>query len=79
MYLIGDASSPTVNMSWTSTDNRGSEHKVLIIGNTLAELFAKSLGNAVVIEIRKFKYARNFVVIPVDTPLPVLFLILEKL
>lgn len=66
MYLIGDASSPTVNMSWTSTDNRGSEHKVLIIGNTLAELFAKSLGNAVVIEIRKFKYARNFVVVPVD-------------
>ena len=67
MYLIGDASAPAVNMSWTSTINRESGRRVLIIGNTLAELFAKSLGNAIVIEIRKFKYARNFVVVPVDS------------
>jgi hypothetical protein len=67
MYLIGDASSPKVNMAWTSTSASEPERKVLIIGNTLAELFAKSLGNAVVIEIRKFKYARNFVVVAADS------------
>ena len=42
---------------------QGADHR----GDTLAELFAKSLGNAIVIEIRKFKYARNFVVVPVDS------------
>ncbi len=67
MYLIGDASSPKVNMSWTSSNSSEPERKVLIIGNTLAELFAKSLGNAVVIEILKFKYARNFVVVAADS------------
>jgi hypothetical protein len=67
LFQIGDATAPVVNMSWSATTANKIPRKILIIGNTLAELFAKSLGNAVVIEILKFKYARNFVVIPVDS------------
>lgn len=64
--LIGDASAPVIDMSWT--DNaKAFGHKILIIGNTLAELFGKTLGDAVVIEIPEFKYSKNFVVIPIDS------------
>jgi hypothetical protein len=66
MHMIGDASSPVINMHWSSTTIKPG-CKILIIGNTLAELFGKALGNAVIIEIHKFKYARNYVVIPVDS------------
>jgi hypothetical protein len=66
MHLIGDASSPVIYMGRSSTIIN-SRSKILIIGNTLAELFGKALGNAVIIEIYKFKYARNYVVIPVDS------------
>ena len=66
MHMIGDASSPVINMRWSSTTIKPG-CKILIIGNTLAELFGKALGNAVIIEIHKFKYARNYVVIPVDS------------
>ena len=66
VYLIGDASAPVTNMHWTDTAKECSR-KILIIGNTLAELFGKSLGDAVVIEIQEFKYRRNFVVVPIDS------------
>ena len=66
VHMIGDASSPGYHMGWSSTTIE-SGRKILIIGNTLAELFGKALGNAVVIEISAFKYAKNFVVIPVDS------------
>jgi len=66
VHLIGDASKPVINMAWSSTSTK-SVPKILIIGNTLAELFGKALGNAVVIEISKFKYARNFIVVPMDS------------
>jgi hypothetical protein len=51
VYLIGDASAPVINMHWSDT-SKASGRKILIIGNTLAELFGKSLGDAVVIEIQ---------------------------
>lgn len=66
IYLIGDASAPVVNMHWADTA-KASGHKILIIGNTLAELFGKSLGNAVVLEIQESKYRRNFVVVPIGS------------
>jgi hypothetical protein len=66
LYLIGDASVPVIDMRWTDTA-KSAGHKILIIGNTLAELFGKSLGDAVVLEIQEFKYSRNFVVIPIDS------------
>jgi hypothetical protein len=66
VHLIGDATRPVINMKWSDTAmNSGS--KILIIGNTLAELFGKTLGNAVVIEISDFKYAKNYAILPVDS------------
>ena len=66
VHLIGDATSPALNMGWSALAMK-SEQKILVIGNTLAELFGKALGNAIVIEIPFFKYANNYVVIPVDS------------
>jgi hypothetical protein len=66
VYLIGDANAPVINMHWTDTV-KASGYKILIIGNTLAELFGKSLGDAVVLEIKEFKYRRNFIVLPIDS------------
>ena len=66
MYLIGDASAPVIDMSWTDKAIAAG-HKILIIGNTLAELFGKTLGDAVVLEIPEFKYRKNFVVVPIDS------------
>ena len=66
VYLIGDARKPAIDMGWTDTA-KAPGHKLLIIGNTLAKLFGKSLGNSVVIEIRRFKYSKNFVVMPIDS------------
>jgi hypothetical protein len=66
VHLIGDATHPVIYMKWLDTAmNSGS--KILIIGNTLAELFGKALGNAVVIEISNFKYAENYAILPVDS------------
>ena len=58
VHLIGDATRPTVNMNW-STRAKESGQKILIIGNTLAELFGKALGNAVVIEISRFQICQE--------------------
>ena len=66
VHLIGDATRPAVNMN-RSAQALKSGQKIIIIGNTLAELFGKALGNAVVIEISIFKYAKNYIVIPVDS------------
>ncbi len=66
VYLIGDASTPVIDMHWTDTA-KVPGNKILIIGNTWAELFGKSLGNSVVIEIQEFKYRKNFVVLPIDS------------
>ena len=66
VYLIGDASTPVIDMGWTDTA-KAPGHKILIIGNTLAELFGKSLGNAVVLEIQEFKYRKNYVVVAIDS------------
>ena len=66
VYLIGDASTPVIDMGWTDTA-KAPGHKILIIGNTLAELFGKSLGDAVVLEIQEFKYRKNYVVVAIDS------------
>ncbi len=66
VYLIGDASSPVIDMGWTDTA-KVPGNKILIIGNTLAELFGKSLGDAVVLEIQEFKYRKNYVVVAIDS------------
>ena len=66
LYLIGDASVPVIDMNWTDTAKAAGK-KILIIGNTLAELFGKTLGDAIVIEIPEFKYRKNFVVVPIDS------------
>jgi hypothetical protein len=62
LYLIGDARLPLMNMEWVY----GSD-KIIIIGATLAELFASKIDDhPTVISIPKFKYARNYVVVPID-------------
>ncbi|MCK9568420.1 bifunctional DNA primase/polymerase [Candidatus Pacearchaeota archaeon] len=62
MYLIGDARVPLMNMDWIY----GSK-KIVVIGATLAELFASKIDeNPTVISIPKFKYARNYAVVPID-------------
>lgn len=66
LYLIGDAISPVINMKWADTA-RESGNKILIIGSTRAELFANSLGNAVIIEIPRFKYAKNYILVIIDS------------
>ena len=61
-HLIGDARLPLMDMDWVD----GSE-KIVIIGATLAELFASKIDDhPVVINISKFKYDRNYIVIPID-------------
>jgi hypothetical protein len=66
VYLIGDATRPTIHMQWSDTA-RKQGRKILIIGNTLAELFGRVLGGAIVIEISNFKYAKNYVIVPIDS------------
>jgi len=62
MYLIGDAHNPLINNDWIS-----SSHKIVIIGATKAEYFARRIKDEpIVVEVGKFKYARNFVVIPIN-------------
>ena len=62
VHLIGDAHNPLINTDWIS-----SSHKIVIIGATKAEYFARRIDDKpFVIEISKFKYARNFAVIPID-------------
>jgi hypothetical protein len=66
VHLIGDATRPVVNMKWSDTAMKHGR-KILIIGNTLAEIFGKALGDAFVIDISNFKYAKNYIVIPIDS------------
>lgn len=66
VHLVGDARTPVLNMKWAS-DAKMAGRKILIIGNTISELFGKALGDAVVIEIQQFKYANNYIVIPMDS------------
>jgi hypothetical protein len=62
MYLIGDARLPLMDMDWVHNSE-----KIVIIGATLAELFASKIDDhPTVINIRKFKYAQNYVVIPIE-------------
>jgi len=62
MYLIGDARVPLMNMDWVY----GSK-KIVIIGATQAELFASKIDeHPSMIVIPKFKYARNYAVMPID-------------
>ncbi len=65
-FMIGDERQPCVNMEWI---RRAVEEgtRILLIGGTRAEIFAKALvDEPVVIEMKDFKYARNFLVIPID-------------
>ena len=65
-HLIGDARLPLMDMDWIN----GSE-KIVIIGVTLAELFASKIDDhPTVINISRFKYDRNYVVIPIDQDNP---------
>lgn len=62
IYLIGDAHHPLMDMDWVHNSE-----KIVIIGATLAELFASKIDDRpTVINISKFKYAQNYVVIPIE-------------
>jgi hypothetical protein len=62
LYLIGDARTPLMDMDWVNNSE-----KIVIIGATLAELFAFKIDDhPTVINISKFKYAQNYVVIPIE-------------
>ena len=59
-HLIGDARTPLMDMDWVHNSE-----KIVIIGATLAELFASKIDDhPVVINISKFKFDRNYVIIP---------------
>lgn len=66
LYLVGDALTPTIDMNKLNTAVEEGK-KVLIIGQTTAELFGSFLGGekARVIDIKKFNYENNFVVISI--------------
>lgn len=62
IYLIGDARRPLMDMDWVHNSE-----KIVIIGATLAELFASRIDDhPTVINISKFKYAQNYVVVPIE-------------
>jgi len=65
LWLVGDATKPVFHI-----DNLKFYDKVIIIGGVIAEYFAVQIadeGECSVLENNDFPYAKNFIIIPVDT------------
>ena len=61
-FIIGDARQPLMNRDWVDKSEN-----IILIGATMAEFFASKIDpDPEVINITKFKYAKNYIVIPIE-------------